>query len=91
MGPGTIEALQAIITELAHDPDALVVSATDANVAGDRYAECHAEFADAARVRFERLRPPDNRDWNDVLKKARGDETCLWFGSVAVTAAGKPA
>jgi Toprim-like/Protein of unknown function (DUF3991) len=72
MGPGTIEALQAIITELAHDPDALVVSATDANVAGDRYAECHAEFAAAARVRFERLRPPDNLDWNDVLKEARG-------------------
>ena len=34
--------------------------------------EYHAEFADAARVRFERLRPPDNLDWNDVLKKGRG-------------------
>ena len=26
----------------------------------------------AARVRFERLRPPDNLDWNDVLKKGTG-------------------
>jgi hypothetical protein len=72
MGPGTIEALQAIIAGLAGNPDALVASATDANVAGDRYARYHAEFADAARVRFERLRPPDDLDWNDVLKKGRG-------------------
>ena len=72
MGPGTIEALQAIIAGLAGNPDALVASATDANVAGDRYARYHAEFADAARVRFERLRPPDNLDWNDVLKTGRG-------------------
>jgi hypothetical protein len=72
MGPGTIEALQAIIAELAHHPDALIAGATDANVAGDRHAQYHAEFADAARVRFERLRPPDNLDWNDVLTKGRG-------------------
>lgn len=72
MGPGTIEALQAIIADLVGSPDALVVSATDANVAGDRYAECHAEFAGVAGVRFKRLRPPDNLDWNDVLKKGRG-------------------
>ena len=39
MGPGTIEALQAIIADLVGNPDALVVSATDANVAGDRYAK----------------------------------------------------
>jgi hypothetical protein len=71
-GSGTIEALQAIIAGLAGNPDALVASATDANVAGDRYARYHAEFADAARVRFERLRPPDNLDWNDVLKTGRG-------------------
>jgi hypothetical protein len=35
-------------------------------------AQYHAEFANAARVRFERLLPPDNLDWNDVLKKGRG-------------------
>ena len=72
MGPGTIEALQATIAALASNPDALVASATDANVAGDRYAQFHSEFAAAARVRFERQRPPDDLDWNDVLKKGRG-------------------
>jgi hypothetical protein len=72
MGSGTIEALQAIIANLAGNPDALVVSATDANLAGDQYAQYHAEFAGVAGVRFKRLRPPDNLDWNDVLKKGRG-------------------
>ena len=43
-----------------------------AAVAGDRYAPYHAEFANAACGRFERLLPPDNLDWNDVLNKGRG-------------------
>jgi hypothetical protein len=72
MGPSTIEALLTIIADLAALPDGLVASATDANTAGDRYAEYHAELAGAAGVRFERLRPPDGLDFNDVLKKGRG-------------------
>jgi hypothetical protein len=72
IGPGTVAALQAIIADLAAIPDALVVSAADANAAGDRYAEYHAELAGTAGVRFERLRPPDGLDWNDVLQKGRG-------------------
>ena len=57
-------------------------------VAGDRYAQYHAEFANAGCVQFERLLPPDNLDWNDVLKKGKGSETCSCFRSVAITAAG---
>ena len=47
-GSRYLGALQAILAGLAANPDALVVSAADANAAGDRYAECHAELADAA-------------------------------------------
>lgn len=71
MGPGTVAALQALIADLSSIPDALAVSAADANFAGDRYADYHAELANAGGVHFERLRPPDGLDWNDV-KQERG-------------------
>ena len=72
MGPGTLGALQAMLARLAAIPDALIASAADANAAGDRYAERHAELAADAGVRFERLRPPEGLDFNDVLKQRRG-------------------
>jgi hypothetical protein len=72
MGPGTIEALAAIIADLAASPDALVASATDADPGGDLYAEYQGELAAKAGVRFARLRPPGDLDWNDILKKGRG-------------------
>jgi hypothetical protein len=61
-----------MLARLATIPDALVVSATDANEAGERYAERHAELAADAGVRFERLRPREGTDFNDVLKQGRG-------------------
>ena len=72
MGPGTIAALHELLHELASIPDALMVSAADANAAGDRYTQSHAELAVAGGVRFERLRPPDGLDWNDVLVRGKG-------------------
>jgi hypothetical protein len=72
MGPGTLGALQAVLARLATIPDALIASAADANTAGDRYAERHAELAADAGVRFERVRPPEGLDFNDVLKQRRG-------------------
>ena len=48
-----------------------MVSAADANTAGDRYSARHAELAAAGEVAFERLRPPDGADWNDVLVQGR--------------------
>ena len=72
MGPGTLGALQAMLARLATIPDALIASAADANAAGDRYAERHAELAADAGIRFERLRPPEGLDFNDVLKQGRG-------------------
>jgi hypothetical protein len=71
MGPGTIEALQEALARL-HAAGGVLVSATDANAAGDRYAARHAEMAGDAGVTFERLRPPEGCDWNDVVVKGRG-------------------
>jgi hypothetical protein len=68
IGPGTLAALTALCAELATRPGSVLVSATDANLAGDRYANRHAELADAAGIGFQRLRPPEGRDWNDVLQ-----------------------
>ncbi len=72
MGPGTLAALRAICAELATRPGSIVESAADANRAGDRYAERHAEIARAAGVPVRRLRPPEGLDWNDVQKQGRG-------------------
>ncbi|MCB8882945.1 DUF3991 and TOPRIM domain-containing protein [Acidisoma cellulosilytica] len=72
MGPGTLAALEAICADLSQRPGSIVESAADANRAGDRFAERHAGIAQAAGVAFRRLRPPDDLDWNDVLKRGRG-------------------
>lgn len=66
MGPGTIAAIERTLIAIAAQGGSLV-SATDANLAGDRYAERHAELAAAAGVPFMRLRPTSGADWNDVL------------------------
>ena len=71
MGPGTLDALREALTSL-RDVAGVLVSAADANVAGDRYAERHAALAAEMAVTFERLRPPQGQDWNDVLVARRG-------------------
>jgi len=71
MGPGTLDALQDALVRL-HVAGGVLISATDANAAGDRYAARHAELAGEAGVTFERLRPPEGCDWNDVVVKGRG-------------------
>jgi len=68
MGPGTLQALEALCGELAARPGGSVESAADANAAGDRYAASHEEIAKGAGLPFRRLRPPQGQDWNDVLK-----------------------
>jgi hypothetical protein len=72
MGPGTISAIAALLATLAGLPGAVLVGATDADAAGDRYAAHHANLASAAGVAFERLRPAGAVDWNDVLRQRRG-------------------
>lgn len=72
MGPATEAAIASMLAAIAPLPGAHLVSGTDANLAGDRFAARHAEMAAAARIAFERLRPPEGADWNDVLKQGRG-------------------
>jgi hypothetical protein len=72
MGPATEAAIETVLAAIARLPGAHLVSGTDANLAGDRFAARHAEMAAAARVAFDRLRPPEGTDWNDVLKQGRG-------------------
>jgi hypothetical protein len=72
MGPATEAAIETVLAAIAPLPGAHLVSGTDANLAGDRFAARHAEMAAAARVAFERLRPPEGTDWNDVLQQGRG-------------------
>jgi Toprim-like/Protein of unknown function (DUF3991) len=72
MGPGTVQAIERVLAEMAPLPDALVVSATDANKAGERYAARHAELAAAAGIPFARLTPTIGADWNDVIAQRRG-------------------
>jgi hypothetical protein len=69
MGPNTIAAVEALLAEMAALPGALLCSATDANDAGDRYADRHRAVADQFGVPFARLRPPiQGGDWNDDLR-----------------------
>ena len=71
MGPGTEQAIERLLIGIASLQGAVLVSATDANLAGDRYATRHAELADAAGVAFERLRPTVGTDWNETIKQTR--------------------
>ena len=68
MGPGTIVALRALLQELAARPDAVLVAATDADTAGERYAARLAELALEAGIRSGRTQPPGGcKDWNEVV------------------------
>ncbi|MBB4200609.1 hypothetical protein CCR94_18300 [Rhodoblastus sphagnicola] len=73
MGPETTAAIRNLLLSIAAMPAARFESATDANLAGDRYAARHETLAKEAGVPFLRRRPPlEGEDWNDVLK-SQGD------------------
>ncbi len=72
MGPDTVAALQAFLTEVGGRPEALLVCATDNDAAGERYAAKLGELAQKVGLPFDRALPPDGlKDWNDVLKAIR--------------------
>jgi len=85
MGPGTVAAIQALLARL-REAGGVVVSGTDANAAGDRYAERHAALAAESGVAFERARPPEDWDWNDVLAQGRGRDAGARLGAPAIRA-----
>ena len=69
MGPATIAALQQILQVLATDPAGILIAATDADIAGRRYAARLGGMATEAGVRFDAILPPDGlNDWNDALR-----------------------
>ena len=68
IGPGTWAALREELAHLAQAGGTLAIG-TDANAAGDRYAQQLEELAAEQQVAWERLRPPDGQDWNDVLRQ----------------------
>ena len=68
MGAGTETAINIALALIAALPDAELVSVADANLAGDRYAERHAEMAATEGAAFKRLRPTIGNDWNGVIK-----------------------
>jgi hypothetical protein len=68
MGPGTVAVLQQLLLGLSDDPAGILIAATDADVAGRRYAARLAGLAAETGVRFNAILPPDGlNDWNDVL------------------------
>jgi hypothetical protein len=73
MGPGTIKALNELLAELALRANALMVIATDADKAGERYASQLSEMAANVDLWVARALPPDGlNDWNDALKARAG-------------------
>jgi Toprim-like len=73
MGPGTIAGLNELLAELATRANPLMVIATDADGAGERYASQLSEIAGNAHVPVQRAQPPDGlNDWNDVIKAQAG-------------------
>ena len=67
MGPETIRAVEQLLGTLAATPGTVLVAATDADRAGDGYADRLRAMARTAGVDFERLWP-SAKDWNDELK-----------------------
>ena len=69
MGPATIAAIQQLLHAMSVDPASILIAATDADMAGRRYAGRLEELATEAGVRFEAILPPDGlNDWNDALR-----------------------
>jgi Toprim-like/Protein of unknown function (DUF3991) len=69
MGAATIVALQQLLQVLAADPAGLLIAATDADIAGRRYAARLEDMAMEAGVRFDAILPPNGlNDWNDALR-----------------------
>ncbi len=68
MGPATVAALHQFLQVLSADPAGILIAATDADIAGRRYAARLEGMATEAGVRFDTILPPDGRnDWNDAL------------------------
>ncbi|MFC0512112.1 MULTISPECIES: DUF3991 and TOPRIM domain-containing protein [Asaia] len=72
MGPETITALQDLLDVMRHNPNALLVVATDRDVSGHRYADMLYDLADENGVDSMRLYPPGGaNDFNQALQVSK--------------------
>jgi len=76
MGLQTLACLDMLLQDLAVQPKGVLVAATDADAAGERYAAHLAVMAEGAGVCSERLEPPNGQnDWNDIMRQRHGRGT----------------
>jgi len=68
MGPLTVACLKQEMEALTKRPGAVLVAATDADLAGDRYAARLTELAVKVSLPVERKAPVGHKDWDAVLK-----------------------
>jgi len=69
MGPDSVATIQAQLEDMASDPDAVLVIATDNDAPGDRYAARLVILArDAGVTVVRRLPPCGAKDFNQTLK-----------------------
>ena len=72
MGPHTSAALQTLLRDLATRPGSILVAATDADTAGEHYADQLMELATTVGVRSGRILPfGGHKDWNQMVVARR--------------------
>jgi len=68
MSPATVADVEWLLKVLVAESSGLPITATDADIAGRRYAVRLAEMATEAGVPFDPILPPGGlNDWNDAL------------------------
>ena len=72
MGPATLQCLQQELTALSTRAGGMVIAASDADEAGERYAVRISGLATEAGVPSVRAAPVGWKDWDDVLKASAG-------------------
>ena len=73
IGPDTITALVHLFENMSAQPDAMVAIGTDNDAPGERHAKRLAALIEAARLPWERAKPPaDAKDWNKFLNIQAG-------------------
>jgi hypothetical protein len=69
MGPDTVSELLQLFTEIAAQPGAVVLVATDNDAPGERHAKRLVALIEPAKLHWKRALPPANaKDWNEFLQ-----------------------
>src|ERR1019366_6510553 len=79
MGPETVAALQHLLRALSADPAAILIAATDDDIAGRRHAARLEGLATEAGVRFDNILPPDELNLSRDIFPAAGCVLLICF------------